>query len=176
MQNQAQFAIEIQAAADNHCKRRGEASEAIFLAKTCDLGFQVAKPWGESDPYDFVVNAGHGFQRVQVKSASYSRRSQYVCRAQGDAAIYTKENIDFLVAHIIPEKTWYVLPVEAFAPRTMLHFNPNGTGKGMFEKFREAWCIMASAAANAWHKIPSVCRSRELPVRCAVCPLIREAK
>jgi hypothetical protein len=170
MDTQIDFGIEIQAAADNHCKRRGETVEAAFLAKVCDLGFNVAKPWGESDPYDFIVNAGHSFQRVQVKSASAYKSKQYLVRAQGDATIYTKENIDFLAAYLVPERLWYVLPVEAFAPRTSLHFNPHGAALGMFEKFREAWCILASAASNLFHAIPQTCRNRELPIRCAVCP------
>src|SRR5947208_8797147 len=50
-------------------KRRGEAAEAAFLAKASGLGFGVAKPWGDSERYDFLLDSGHGdFWRVQVKS------------------------------------------------------------------------------------------------------------
>jgi hypothetical protein len=36
-------------------KRRGGMAEAKFLAKASELGFGVAKPWGDSDAYDFIV-------------------------------------------------------------------------------------------------------------------------
>src|SRR5205807_1544095 len=50
-------------------KRLGEVAEAAFLAKASDLGFRVAKPWGDSDPYDFIVETGGRLWKVQVKSA-----------------------------------------------------------------------------------------------------------
>ena len=37
-------------------KRTGELSEAAFLSKATGLGFRVAKPWGDSERYDFIVN------------------------------------------------------------------------------------------------------------------------
>jgi hypothetical protein len=38
-------------------KRRGEMAEAAFLAKAAELGFGIAKPWGDSDPFDFVLHS-----------------------------------------------------------------------------------------------------------------------
>ena len=39
-------------------KRRGEMAEAAFVAKAISLGFWVAKPWGDSDPFDFNCAGG----------------------------------------------------------------------------------------------------------------------
>jgi hypothetical protein len=50
-------------------KRRGEMAEAAFVAKAVSLGFGVAKPWGDSDPFDFIVQSGGKLSKVQVKSA-----------------------------------------------------------------------------------------------------------
>ena len=50
-------------------KRRGEMAEAAFVAKAVSLGFGVAKPWGDSDPFDFIVQSGGKLWKVQVKSA-----------------------------------------------------------------------------------------------------------
>ena len=52
-------------------KQLGEIAEAEFIAKAVGLGFVVAKPWGDSEPYDFIVKAKKSFHfwRVQVKSA-----------------------------------------------------------------------------------------------------------
>jgi hypothetical protein len=49
-------------------KRRGEMAEAAFVAKAVSLGFGVAKPWGDSDPFDFILQAGGKLSKVQVKS------------------------------------------------------------------------------------------------------------
>jgi len=53
------------------CKRRGEVVEAEFLARVARLGFRVSKPWGDSDRYDFVADAGSLFWRVQVKHTTW---------------------------------------------------------------------------------------------------------
>ena len=52
-------------------KQLGEIAEAEFIAKAVGMGFVVAKPWGDSEPYDFIVNTRKNFNfwRVQVKSA-----------------------------------------------------------------------------------------------------------
>src|ERR1700733_16042585 len=79
-------------------KRRGEAAEAEFIARASGFDFRVAKPWGESDPYDVLVGSGHAFWRVQVKCATACRLGQYVVRGGGENYNYTKDDIDFLAA------------------------------------------------------------------------------
>ena len=54
-------------------KQRGELAEMRFMLKAAGLGFGVAKPWGESERYDFVLDTGNGFVRVQVKSTYVAR-------------------------------------------------------------------------------------------------------
>lgn len=49
-------------------KRSGELSEAAFLLKAKRLGFLVAKPWGDSDRYDFILDSGSRLWRIQLKS------------------------------------------------------------------------------------------------------------
>src|SRR5436305_4792400 len=67
--NESVFKFDIHAVGLTTRKRRGEAAEAAFLAKASGLGFGVAKPWGDSERYDFLLDSGHGhFWRVQVKS------------------------------------------------------------------------------------------------------------
>src|SRR5438477_12810869 len=52
-------------------KRQGELSELAFVYKAASLGFIVAKPYGDNERYDFVVDSGQRLWRVQVKSTSY---------------------------------------------------------------------------------------------------------
>jgi len=53
---------------------KGEAGEAAFLNKATGLGFDVAKPWGDSSPFDFIVCTGLRCWRVQVKTSLRYRR------------------------------------------------------------------------------------------------------
>ena len=126
-------------------KSRGEAAEAAFLAKAASQGFGVAKPWGDSERYDFIIDSGYNFWRVQVKSSQLHANRCYHIKTSGwKNRTYTSREIDFLIAYIIPENLWYVVPVEAIVPGTHLRFYPAGSGrKTPLEKYREAWCQMA---------------------------------
>jgi len=126
-------------------KRCGELSEAAFLLKATEQGFLVAKPWGDSDRYDFIVDSGTRLWRVQLKSTAMLYRRGYhvntVCTIDNKIGIaYEAEDIDMLVVHIPPLDVWYVLPVEVFAPTTSLGFYPNIKVRlRRWERYREAW-------------------------------------
>ena len=131
-------------------KRCGERSEAAFLHKASSLGFGVAKPWGDSERYDFILDNGSRLLRVQIKSTDTLRANAYETRATYSVgksrAVYSSGDIDFLVAHIIPLDLWYVLPVRACLPSPMLRFYPHRHNKPMrLEKYREAWHLMKPA-------------------------------
>jgi hypothetical protein len=163
--------ITIQAVASDNTKRMGEAIEAAFLAKVCKLRIPVCKPWGASERYDFVVDWGKGFWRVQVKGGSYYERSKYQVGAGGSGRPFTKEDMDFVVVHIVPEDLWYVVPIEMAEGLVALWFNPRST-RARFEKYREAWCLLdCPRKARGRGDIPVRCRSEDVKVRCAVCPL-----
>ena len=91
-------------------------------------------------------------------------------KAAGWKATYTGDEIDFLVAYIVPEDLWYVVPIAAFASRKGLRFYPHAGRKALLEKYREAWCLMACPPDVAADDLIS-CRSPQLAVRCAICPL-----
>jgi len=167
----AEGLIEIQAVADDNAKRSGEAVEAAFLAKVCSLRVPVCKPWGDSERYDFVTDWGKGFWRVQVKSASYYYQSKYQVGSGSSGRPFTRRDIDFVVAYIVPQNVWYVVPIEAAEGRVALCFNPRCKG-AMYEKYREAWCLLdCPRKVRGWKDIPVLCRSKEVGVRCVVCPL-----
>jgi hypothetical protein len=109
--------IDLQAVADDTNKRMGEAVEAAVLAMVCKLRIPVCKPWGDSERYDFVVDWGKGFWRVQVKGTSYCSKpkygSMYHAAAGGNGQTFTKEDMDFVVVHIVPLDVWYVVPIDA---------------------------------------------------------------
>ncbi len=68
---------------------------------------------------------------------------------RGTKQSYTAADIDVLAVYIVPEKAWYAIPVEEFAPRKYLSFFPhNARSRGRFERFREAWHLMKAAGAE----------------------------
>ena len=166
--------IEIQAVAEPTRKRRGEAAEAAFLARATRLNFCVCLPWGDSERFDSVVTRDHGFLRVQVKSAARYAETRYRVKTTGASGeVYTSAEIDFFVAYIVPEDIWYIIPIEAVGRRKGIRFYPHTRRKSRahFERYREAWCLLAcDRKVRGWKDIPVLCRCKDLPVRCAVCP------
>jgi hypothetical protein len=131
-------------------KQLGEIAEAEFIAKAVGMGLVVAKPWGDSEPYDFIVNPKKSFHfwRVQVKSA-------HTVGADGGCSLrahdhlqrsYTAEDIDALVAYARPMKAWYVMPVRVVEELKSLMLYPESRGKrSRFERWREAWGVLRGA-------------------------------
>jgi hypothetical protein len=127
-------------------KRRGEIAEAAFLLKAATLGFSIAKPWGDSDRYDFILDNGRRTWRIQVKSSHCKGESGYSVHACGNCQnqVYSPDDIDFLVAYIVPEDVWYIVPVHVFTHIRAMRFFPSGKrGISRYEIYREAWCLMA---------------------------------
>lgn len=131
------------AASHDTRKKFGEQVEAAFLHKVTGLGLSVAKPWGDSERYDLIVDSGRRLWRVQVKSTRYAGERRFSITARGCTEAYSAEEIDFLAAYIVPLDLWYVVPVKAFAPSTCLRFYPEGkNSRGRYEKYREAWGLL----------------------------------
>src|SRR5438128_1634725 len=58
-------------------KRTGELAEAAFVVKAASLGFAVSKPWGDSERYDFILDAGLRTWRVQIKCTESTNAGGY---------------------------------------------------------------------------------------------------
>jgi hypothetical protein len=131
-------------------KQLGEIAEAEFIAKAVGMGFVVAKPWGDSEPYDFIVNPKKSFYfwRVQVKSA-------HTVGADGGCSFrahdhnmrsYSSEDIDALVAYARPMNAWYVMPVRVVEELKSLMLYPESRKlRSRFERWREAWQVLRRA-------------------------------
>ena len=133
-------------------KRRGEIAEAAFLHKAASLGFSVAKPWGDSDRYDFIIESEGRFSRVQVKTASCVSKGAYSIHACGcvHTRVYTAAEIDFLVAYIVSAQLWYILPVSLFTRIAHVKLHPfREKPVSRYEIYREAWDSMRAPEAAA---------------------------
>ena len=127
-------------------KRRGELAELAFMRKAANLGFAVAKPWGDSDRYDVVVRFEKTFWRVQIKSVLAKSPSRDYYRVQTRDSrkhTYSARDIDFLVAYIFAEDVWYVLPAHVVENKKSVCLSP-GSKTARAEAYREAWKLMQS--------------------------------
>jgi len=131
------------------CKRQGELSELAFVHKAASQGFGVARPYGDNERYDFIVDSGQRLWRVQVKSTASLRHGMYRIAAIrhlcGQTVTYQASEVDFLAAHVIPEDAWFVLPIRAIGTRTVLTLSPSASvppRPRLWDAYREAWHLL----------------------------------
>ena len=137
-------------------KRTGELAEAAFVVKAASLGYAVSKPWGDSERYDFILDSGPRTWRVQIKCTESLNANGYQVQStytdQKKKGHYTSEDIDVLVAYILPLNLWYVVPANAFPASASLRFYPEGNISGRrprFEQYREAWHLFQQSQPSA---------------------------
>jgi len=134
-------------------KRRGEEGELVFMRRAIAEGFAVAKPWGDSERYDFILDSGARLWRVQVRSTDYEVHHGFAVHASvriNQASVrLTARDVDVIAAYLVPKDLWYIVPIEACTCKN-LWFYPSKSPKGSrFEKYREAWdYLRATAVAN----------------------------
>src|SRR5262249_40138841 len=87
--------LDIQATGVTSPRNMGDIVEARFLAKAASMGFGVLRPFG-TERYDFVLDSGHRFSRVQVKSNRGRPTGGYMVKVAGYKRVpYTEHDIDF---------------------------------------------------------------------------------
>ena len=133
-------------------KRRGELAELAFTFKATGVGFAVSKPYGDSERYDFIVDSHEPdvmpkLYRVQVKCSTVLLDGQYHVNAHrqvnGRAVPYKLTEIDFIAAYVIPEDSWFILPLHDIVGICSLLFRSKRDRKpGMYDAYREAWHLL----------------------------------
>jgi len=141
----------------NNPKRTGEHSEIAFLYRSDQRRFAISKPFGDSERYDFILDNRPRpkvkLNRIQVKCTECLRAGAYETRATYTVgkgrAVYTKRDVDFIAAHVVPLDIWYIIPVEVCTPQPMLRFYPHRQARKMrLEKYREAWYLLDPPLPN----------------------------
>jgi hypothetical protein len=127
--------------------RRGDLGEVAFVHKAMSLGFVVAKPYGQMHRYDFLVEARPNIWRVQVKTSTCVRDGRYQLCVQRIIhrryVAYKNSELDFVVAYLMPEQAWYVLPMSLVAGRRSFLLAPPGfRRKNPLAQYQEAWHLL----------------------------------
>ncbi len=127
-------------------KARGELAEARLVTKLMEMGITVAKPLGDSAKWDLIIQAGRKISRLQVKSAWVKSGTGYQISAgpsynhkHGCRRCYGLDEIDFLVAYIAPEDTWFVFPVRVVRDNNVFVKTDPGW---RLARYRERWELL----------------------------------
>jgi hypothetical protein len=127
-------------------KRRGELAELAFLHKATALGFRLSKPYGDSDRYDFITDSGNRLYRVQIKCTTQFLNGHYHLnthrRIHGKAVPYTLDEIDFFGALVIPENSWFLIPLSHVLGITSLLLPQRKARTHPYQRYREAWPLL----------------------------------
>ena len=98
-------------------KIHGAAAEMLVAHELMRLGYGVALPLTDSEPYDLIAIKNGKLWRLQVKATgvvSYGNYRILFCHGHKTKKAYTKKDCDFIVSVIYyPTGTGvYVIPVE----------------------------------------------------------------
>ncbi len=125
-------------------KAKGEWAELVFMAKALTLGLTVCRPYGDNDPFDFLVfRPGQKISRVQVKSSWSIHHGMYTVNTHAcNNRRYRPSEVDFIVVYVVPLDVWYIIPVRRlFKPR--IYLSPHlRHSRSCFERYREAWHLL----------------------------------
>ncbi len=121
-------------------KQKGEWAEVCFAAEVLGRGWRIARPYGDSGPYDCMVDAGGRISRVQVKSVEKAVRPGRfhvtVAAGRNRKRGYSARQVDVIAILVIPSRSWYLIPLKAVRGRVAI------TLPGRFEEYRGKWSVV----------------------------------
>jgi len=122
-------------------KLRGEWAEMRFMARAAEHGLMVSKPWGDSAPYDFMVERHGRVLRIQVKCTRCQHHKGYKCHIDSNGVAYRPDQLDFIAAYIITVDAWFIIPVPATHGQLELLLTPHRKNS-RYARYQEAWHLL----------------------------------
>jgi len=109
-------------------KHTGDLAEILFLVRAVERGLHLSKPFGDNDGYDWIVANQRNILRVQVKSTSTVVNGLYQVnsgrRTTARVVPYDPSEVDILAVLVVPENTWYIIPIADLHGRVSLLLYP----------------------------------------------------
>ena len=124
--------------------RSGRAGELVVGARLIELGFELFWPVNERPAIDVIsVWKDSVVNRVQVKTKSLPRDTQLSQEVRVGGTDVRK--YDFLIAYLVTQTAFYVLPADQIKSKSNILFYPNGKTSKIendYESFRDAWHLL----------------------------------
>ena len=120
-------------------------AELEFCLAASRHGLIVSKPWGDSSRYDFVADNGRDLFRVQVRSTGQMNQHKYMVKTGygSPRKYFRREDFHFMAVLVIPQQTWYIIPVSEIVDRKNLYLPANlETAHSRLDPFRGAWGLL----------------------------------
>ncbi len=125
-----------------NCKLRGEWTELCFMSRAIEQGLCFSKPWGEIKGYDFAVERGGRFVRVQVKSTICRKpEGGFSCTLKDSHGKYRGNPFDFLAAYVMPDDTWFIIPGKKVRGMQAISLYPH-SNRAKYTPYKEAWHLL----------------------------------
>lgn len=98
-------------------KQIGERSEGMVLCRFLQLNWIVLMPFGDNQRYDFVIERGNGFEKVQVKTARLRNGAVEFCpfssqQHRGKGVKGYKGQCDYFAAYCPDTEKVYFIKVD----------------------------------------------------------------
>ena len=131
-------------------KNQGELTELRFQLIATEMGLIVSKPFGDNQPYDFIVDNGNDLLKIQVKSTntidSSTRSSRYrINPTKGNRVkeIYGN-SIDYMACYIIELDKWYIIPSVYITGKSINLYPHRDDYNGKFDRYLNMWELILS--------------------------------
>ena len=89
-----------------------------------------------------------GSSRRTRNSQLETRNCRYhvtVAAGRNSKRRYSAAQIDFVAVLVVPHHGWYIIPVAALGGQVSISLRPGIHPPNRFERFREAWDLLATA-------------------------------
>jgi hypothetical protein len=138
---------------------KGTVAETYVKNRLSEVGFDVWEPFCQNHKTDIFVLHANAIRRIQVKSATYDRKTKAFRanvtrhRRREKMMPYALEDVDFFIIYCggLGVLTFYVVPASIVIARSDLKLYPHRP-KGVFlggpdwEKYRDAFALLRGGA------------------------------
>lgn len=121
-------------------KTPGDVAEARFLHEALKRGYSVSDPFGDDDPYDFIIDNGKKLFKIQVKSTTTSRKDAFKTGLRNPP--YQEGDFKFAAIYVTEVDDFYIIPEEHCIEKQSICL------AGKLSHYRGAWYQLNEGSAN----------------------------
>ena len=130
-------------------KKLGEMGELAFAVRATLLGMAVGKPYGETQPYDLLVDNGKKALKIQVRCKGLRCQEPYKVSCghqrynrEGGYALsvpFEDGEVDILAIYLLEFSLWYLIPMRELRGKKYLRLH---LGFGPWKEYEERWSVL----------------------------------